>query len=309
MSLSAEDSKKVGGSDAAALVGLNPYATAIDVYRRIVEGYETPETAPMRRGILLEPVIREMYRLETGALLKGPRKLSHPQLDFIRANLDDVAVRGGCERVAEFKSASVHMAPRWGEGGDDVPEHYLPQTQWYMACAGIPFADLAVLIGGDELRIYELRADLEFQSLLFEAAERFWKDNVLKRVPPAVDASDSCAEWLATRFPRNGGGFVKADPEAERWAERLRAARASVEIAEAAEKEARNHLIEVIGEADGLEGETFRITHKLVKGRAKTDWEAIAREAHVPASLVEKYTTIGAGYRRFTPKFAEDNKS
>jgi putative phage-type endonuclease len=302
--LSPEELKLVGGSDVSALVGLNPYKTAHDVFARIVLGREDPETKAMRRGTLMEPVIRELAREEFGLEFVGPRKYRHAP--FLRASLDDVLVVSGEEQVAEFKSVGPFAAGEYGEQGtDEVPTHHLCQAQTYLWVSKMPQAHLFALVGVDDMRRYVIRPDSEFQAMLLEAAERFWVDNVLTGAPPAVDASESCARFLAERFPRNGGELLRAKPEAMRWVEQLRVSREAVKAAEEAESEARNHLVALIGDADGLQGDGWKVTHRLVKGRAKTDWEAVAMEAGAPNELIRKHTTIGAGYRRFLPKFQE----
>jgi putative phage-type endonuclease len=308
MSLTDEEKRLIGGSDVSALVGLNPYKTPVDVWRRIVEGYEVEETDAMMRGTLLEPVIREWYRRKTGALLRGPQKLSVAGKPWCRANLDDVVVRDEQEKVLECKSASIRVAHRWGIEADDAPEEYLAQTQFYMWAARIPFADLAVLIGGDDFRIFPLQADLEFQSLLVEAAERFWKDYVLTRRPPPVDSSESYAAWLASRHPKEAVPAIPANAEAHRWAIQLREARLKLEEAEARKSEATNALKALCGDAAGLVGDGWRVSWKRNKDGVATDWEAVVREAGVPQSLIQKHTAVKPGPRVFRPTFSNGDK-
>lgn len=298
MSLTPEELGLIGGSDAAAIAGVSRYRAPIDVYRRIVEHAEAPQTKAMERGTLLEPVIREMYRRETHAELLGPRSLRSEKFPFARASLDDVARFGGEERVAEFKSASLRTISTYGTEADGVPEEYLCQVNWYMAMAQLPVADLAVLLAGDELRVYTIEADAEVQGMLFDAAARFWTDHVLTRTPPPPDDSEPYARYLAARFPHSKGNMLTADAEAERWAQQLLSARRAAAAAENAEREARNHLVALIGEADGIEGANWRVTYRSNKGRATVDWQAVAFEAKVPKTLVEQYTTRKP-FRRF----------
>lgn len=301
--LSAEELKMIGGSDLGAIVGVDSYRTPLDVYLRIVEGVEQPDNKLFRRGNLMESVIRTMAAEDFNLTLLGPRKLKDSKRPYIRANLDDVNKGNDGEEVVEFKSVSFHAANKYGDGDDEVPESHILQCQLYMHENKSPRARLYALIGLDDLRQYVLTADVEIQSMVLEAVDRFWVDHVLKKVPPPVDGSKACAEWLAKRYPKNNGDFVKAGPEGEKWARVLRAARHAKEEAERQEQEAKNHLISAIADADGIEGEDFRITFKLVKGRAKTDFEAVCKEAHVPDELIRRHTAIGSGYRRFVPKF------
>ena len=304
--LSAEDLKLIGGSDAGVLVGMDKYRQPIDIFSRIVNGTETTQTKPMRRGILLEPVIRELFRDETQLELRGPRSLRSPRHAFARASLDDVAVRDGEEIVVEYKSANVRMLHEWGEPGtDEVPRQYLCQVQWYMAMSGMHSADLAALIGGDDLRIYEIDEDKELQEMLFDAAAKFWTDHVLTGIPPAPDASEGYARFLKARFPKETLPMIRADDVACEWARKLRDAEEALEMAEQAKEEARQALIATIGPASGLEGPDFRISYKQSKGRASTDWAAVCQESKVPQTLIDRHTKRSP-YRVFKPTWSKE---
>jgi len=293
MSLTKEDLLLIGGSDAAAIAGVSRYKTPLDIFRRIVEGHTTETTRPQRRGQLLEEPIRQMYREETGAKLLGPLSLRGT---FTRASLDDHTE----DRVVEIKSANIRQAHEWGElGTDEVPTDYLVQVQWYMRHARKEMADLVVLLGGDELRVYPIRADVEMQEMLWEAAERFWKDHVLPKRPPEIDDTQACHDWLTARFPRDVGPVVPSTPDAELWAHRLFTARANLDEAEALEREARNHLQALIGDAAGMVGSGWRISWKGTKPRTSVDWEAVALAAGASMDLIAQHTTTKPGPRVF----------
>jgi putative phage-type endonuclease len=71
----------IGGSDIAAILGLSPWRTPLDVYRDKVDGAEQPETEAMRWGRLLEDVIAREYAVRAGvriqrAIASGQLRLS-----------------------------------------------------------------------------------------------------------------------------------------------------------------------------------------------------------------------------------------
>lgn len=310
MSLSPEQKKlrKQGifGSEIAAVLGLSPYATPLDVWRSKVEGLEIEETAPMKRGRILEPAIADWYAEDTGAVLSEVGTLVHPTRKLIGATPDRIARFDDHAKVLEIKSANSRMADKWGEAGtDDVPQHYIPQVQLEMGCAGLPLADLAVLIGGDDFRIYHLAFDPELFGMMADAAEKFWVDHVKTGIPPPLDGSDSCADWLKAKYPADRAPILNAPPEAAQWAEQLRNAKVLSAQAEAQEKEARNQLVAMIGDAAGIKGDGWSISYKKGKGRESIDWKAVAAEAGVSAALIQRHTKT-TEFRTFRPTFKGD---
>jgi putative phage-type endonuclease len=300
MSLTSEELKLIGGSDAAAIAGVHPWKKPIDVWRRIVEGHQTETTPAMKRGIRLEPVIREMFQEETGLKLLGPRSLRSPKYDWLRASLDDVADNGDLE-VVEFKSVNARQAYRYGEGPDELPDEHLCQVQFYLGVTGWHLAHLAALIGGDELRHYRLIADHDLQRVLFEACSKFWVDHIKTQRPPPVDGSESYSEWIDEHFSNKRPEFIRADLRATQLALEYQAACDSAKAHEERARAARQQLEIIIGDASGLEGDFGRISFKRNKDSAKIDWAGLAANLNPPPELVQKYTVIKPGPRVFKP--------
>jgi predicted phage-related endonuclease len=187
-----------------------------------------------------------------------------------------------------------------------VPPYALLQVQWELLILGqtmgIRRAVVAAPLDGDLVE-YVIDADEELQARLVEEAERFWRDHVERRVPPAPDASPSYGEWLKRRFPKSDEQFLLADAEAVLAAEQLKKAREAKRAAEEAEERARQVLEMKIGESAGLIGPDFRVSWKLAKGRPVVDWKALCMELQVPPAVVERHTKR-APYRVFRPQFA-----
>jgi predicted phage-related endonuclease len=90
------------------------------------------------------------------------------------------------------KTANSFSTGNWGEAGtDQVPMSYLCQCIWYMAITQIKRADLAVLFGNSDFRIYQITQDQALENLVLEKAITFWEDYVLKDIaPPASNQAD-----------------------------------------------------------------------------------------------------------------------
>lgn len=296
----------IGGSEIGAVAGLSPYAGPIDVWRAKVEGYSLEETKPMKRGRILEPALADWYAEDTGALLEVAPTLRHPTSAVALATPDRFASLAGERWVLELKTANFRTLHQWGEAGtDEVPQHYLAQVAWEMACADLERADLAVLIAGDDFRVYRIQRDREMEAMLLEEAERFWKDYVLTRTPPPIDGSASCADWLAEKYPTHRAPLLEATPEAEHLALELRRARDTGERWESEAQQLRNQLQALIGDAEGVTGSFGRITWKQSKGRTVIDWEAVAKAAGASSDLIKQFTTTKPGPRVFRPTWKE----
>lgn len=301
MSLTKEELQLIGGSDAAAIAGESPWKKPIDVWRRIVEGFETPDNPAMRRGRMLEPIIRQMFAEETGMTLLGPRSLRSEKHDWLRASLDDVASVSGEQQVVEFKSVNARQAQRYGEGPDDLPEEHICQVQFYLAVTGWDLAHLAALVGVDELRHYRLIADHDLQRVLFEACERFWVDYVKTKRPPPVDGSNSYSEWIDSHFSDRRPQFISANADAERLMVEYYNACQAFDETDERKRLLRQQLELIIGDAAGLEGQMGRITFKRSKDSAKIDWAGLASNLNIPDELKQKYTIVKPGPRVFRP--------
>ena len=93
----------------------------------------------------------------------------------------------------ECKTANHYSQSEWGEAGTDaIPLPYLCQCLWYLGITNLSEIDVAVLLGGSDLRIYTKTRDIELESLIFEKATLFWTEHVQKDIPPKPQSIDDC---------------------------------------------------------------------------------------------------------------------
>ena len=165
-------SKGIGGSDVGAVCGISPWRTPLQVWEA-KRGLSAPQedNPAMFWGRTLEPVIRQKYSDETGRTVQVPTLIiTHHEYPWMLGNLDGVTPD---DRVVEIKTAGYPTG--WGEPGtDQVPMPFLFQVQWYMAITGYAVADIPVLIGGRDFRIYEVPEDAELQEMIIERCREFW---------------------------------------------------------------------------------------------------------------------------------------
>lgn len=180
--------KGLGGSDIAAIFNfsewMTPYGLFEDKTTEEIKEQDINEAAYW--GNLHEPIILNEYNQKTGRRAKKPKDMIwSKEYPFLFANLDGIT---DCGRVVEIKTS--RFSDEWGEeGSDNVPQAYILQVQHYMLVTGAQFADIAVLIGGSDFRLYEVCADKELQSIIIDKAKQFWQ-MVLDKTPPEFTSVD-----------------------------------------------------------------------------------------------------------------------
>ncbi len=196
--------RKVGGTDISKLLGMNPYGGPREVWERIVNKVDVPLNDSMRRGLSVEPRIRDLsvrtYGLE---LEEHPGIVQSPQHIFATASPDDFGSHNGSRVLLEYKSVTEWAAKKWGDldYSDAVPEHYHLQVRWNLGVCGIERALLIAAFGADVpgendappdfvikwTRIYEFHRDRDIEARLFKVGEFFWEQYVVPQIPPPAD--------------------------------------------------------------------------------------------------------------------------
>lgn len=265
----------LGGSDIATLFGINPYSTKLELYlQKRGEIEPTADTRLTRTGRAMEGVIAVMVAEREGAKLrKVNRTLRHQRHDFLIAHIDRDFV--GIRKGLEIKNVSPRMAYLWGKDGqqDAVAEHYLPQPHHYMLVMDYPLFDVAAYFGGDDLRIYPMERDPEMDELIIDAASEFWHNHVLAGVPPEPDFEHSSTLPMLRRlYPGTNGRTVIAselDEALLHWWMVAEDAAAKAHQYEVVAEQAKNHLLEAMGEAAVLKLDGKRaMVRKVIKKRA-----------------------------------------
>ena len=289
----------IGGSDVAAILGLSKWATPLQVYRqKRGELDDQPDNPAMRWGRYLEPVVRQAYADETGNEVRVLGDMvRHPLHEFMVANLDGfIEPASGPRRVFEAKTART--AEGWGEpGSDQIPQPYLLQVQHYMAVTGFVVADVAVLVGGSDFRIYEVPEDRELQEMLVDAEAEFWGRVQRGDPPEPVTVADAVARWGRS----SRADIVMADEATLQAVQTLRAASDSIKAAEAIEEAAKAIVMKALGECDTLVDAT---------GKALVTWRASAAPQRFDAAsfraahpdLHAQFLKTGEPSRRFLLK-------
>jgi predicted phage-related endonuclease len=153
----------------------------------------------------------------------------------------------------------------------------------------------------NDFRIYRLKRDMELEDAILSRCTEFWNRYVVGSEEPAIDGSDGCAQYLATKYPMNRLPLIGANEEAEQLLKDLFAIKDQVKSDEAIQTEYENRLKAIIGEAEGIQGICGKVLWRKNKDSEKVEWEAVARALSAPADLIAQHTIIKPGPRVFRP--------
>ena len=274
----------IGGSDIAAIAGLSPWKSPLDVYYDKVDpviDYEDAlpvgKTASLYWGTVMEDAIGKAYTKLTGRkICHYNRMLVHPDHHYFIGDVDFLAYCEDGSRPAKPKGEIVtdlgieiktcrYPSEDWGEAGtDEVPMYYDCQCQWYMSLIpSIMRFDLVVLFGGSELRIYTIHRDDAIIARLAEIGKQFWNNNVLPQLPPPPRSLDE----VRMAFPTTTGRSMIASVELEQAVAEYATISAQRKAIEDREVEIKNKIAIAMADADllTLPDETILVTFKEEK--------------------------------------------
>lgn len=283
-----ERRKGIGGSDVAAIMGLSAYRTPYQVWLDKVQGIsdDISEKPAVVWGNILEHIIGEYYasqhpdrsvRRVNGMMRSIARPWAQASLDY---EVRDPDLGWG---VLEVKTAGWRREDDWSDG---VPIYYATQVAHYLSVSGRPFADVAVLIAGQDYREYRVMRDEEDVETVNRAVDEFWHGNVESGVAPDVDAPDN--RYVFEAHPEPGEGYVEVSEDKtadllNRWV----SAKADLDYAKERVEELSAKLKGVIGDNRGLEVSTGRLTWNRFE-RSSFDTKRFRAEH---PELVKAYTT------------------
>lgn len=189
----------LGGSDAGAVCGLNPYSSPMNVYRdktcETVEDKEDKEA--VRQGHDLEDYVAQRFMEATGLKVRRSnymyRSIAHP---FMIADIDRVV--SGEDAGLECKTVNAYGEDKWKDG--KIPLHYVMQCFHYMAVTGKRAWYIAAVVLGRDFICRKIEWDDELIGRLIRTEQDFWEEHVQKRILPDPDGSRACDEVLEQYF-------------------------------------------------------------------------------------------------------------
>lgn len=183
--------KYIGSSDIGAILGLNPWRNAKDVYLDKVYGKdpalirgELSEAAEI--GNALEPPLVRWGADKVGVKLMEPlsRENTKGNCGCQHDGLSEDYMQG-----FEAKTAGIvyaHMkSHQWGdEGTNQIPETYLLQATHQLYVGDLEVVHVPALIGGRGRLLYRVNRNEDLIKVVSETAEEFWQKYIARQVEP-----------------------------------------------------------------------------------------------------------------------------
>jgi len=256
--------KHIGSSDTSAILGLNPWKTAYDVWLektgQLEEGKgfignESTDIGSMIENGLLDwaaeqtglKILKNQYRVHGGGILSA----THDALAINKA--------WGYEAKTAGIVRGFAIKDQWGEeGSDQIPEYYIIQCQHQMAVSDLELVHVPALIGGRGRVPYVIQRNEELIRYILEKCQEFWEVSVIGGIEPAGLPNLDIAK-IRIRTP--GKTISLSDATiVSKWRE----AKDKEKAAKAAVEESERELYAAIGDAEIAESTVGNITIKEV---------------------------------------------
>lgn len=261
----------LGGSDAAAVLGVNPYASPYSLWaEKTGRVPEKPDNEAMRLGRDLEDYVVRRWQEKTGKKTRRVNAMLYdPAIPFAHANIDRRVV--GENAGLECKTTSVLNLKQFK--GGEYPESYYAQCLHYMAVTGAARWYLAVLVMNKGLLCFTVERDEAEISALLRQEEAFWQ-LVQSDTPPEPDGTGATENALRGVFPGGGAAIELTGQEA--LFERYAALTAQKSDTEAELAQIKQTLMAQLGNAEGATCGDWSVRWKT-QTRRSLDVEALQR--------------------------------
>jgi putative phage-type endonuclease len=192
----------IGGSDASAIVGANPYKTNIELFEEKTGRSIPPDISDkpyVQYGHQAEPLIRGLFALDYPQYQVAYhewRVLQNLTYPFLQASLDGELIdANGRKGILEIKTTNILQSMQREKWNEQIPQNYYIQVLHYLLVTGYEFVVLrAHLISawGNDVRTQvkhyfiereEVQEDLDF---LLQEEIKFWKYVESGRKPPLI---------------------------------------------------------------------------------------------------------------------------
>lgn len=292
----------IGSSEVASIVGLNPWETPYQLWRRKV-GLDAPkqENFAMKAGHYLEDAVSLFWQDETGQQVikssAGDWLIRDDERPYLQVSPDrtywlrDMPHSNDNKGILEIKTTQKSIDE------DDIPKHWFVQVQYQLGVAGYQHGSLAWLTQGRVFGYKDLAFVPDFFAWLVEEVDKFWVDNIQgKQEPTAANVQD-----ILLKYNRHTDGkIVEVNDEIFAAYQDLKAVKDELSAIEERKAALEEKIKLGFGDAEAISyaGQTLA-TWKAPKPSNKFDAKAF-QAAH--PDLAKEFTFPTQGARRFLLK-------
>lgn len=282
----------VGGSEIAALFGEHAQLTRWELWhvkKGLLPAADLSDNDRVFWGSILEPAIAQGIAAKTGWKIRKVRRYHSCLPDLgLGASLDfEIVAHDRGAGVLEIKTADWLVAKRWEDGSP--PLAYELQLQSYMGCTGRKWGVMGVLVGGNDLRLFEYERRPKTIEIIRKEVAEFWR-SIAENKPPKPDFardSEAVVKLYSTVTEGKVVDLSGSNRLPELIADYLRGG-AEEKSGKATREAARAEIFSVIGDAEVATCGSFRIAAGSVA--AKPD-------RLITADMVGQTLKGKAGYR------------
>jgi putative phage-type endonuclease len=284
----------IGGSDVAALVGLDKYRGQRHVFEEKHGRYAARETEAMDIGREIEDFIARLFSKRSATpIATPPGTLAHVDHPWALVNIDRYALwddelpATDMRNIAgpvECKNRSEYQLEEWEDGVPDAPAL---QCHWGMAVGGFDVGYVAALVGGNKLRWHMVRRDEEMIGHLLEFCGQWYERHIVEGFPPPVDGLEATKDLLGRLYEVAPEAIAEVDL---RKARELRKERAELD---AQIKELTRRKTAVENEMRDTAG-----TAEIARVGAATAWTWKANGNFSESDFREQYPDLAAQYTK-----------
>lgn len=264
---------RIGSSEVAALLSLDPYKTAFEVWQSKVLPPTDNAKPHQTWGLDLEPAILAHHVRSKGYELLPPiGSLAHPTLPLV-CTPDALAKAKSVVLDLQAKNDQGHGQIEWGEPGtDDAPLIYVAQVTVELGVLratghDVSHGEIVVSLRGAPPVAYRVDFDAELFGQIAEVCAK-WKRDHLDTLNPPDGNPLEVAEYVKRRWAKHGETMLQPTPELVALAREVARLRKEKKVLEEVTlPEVESALKAAIGDAAGIAGVC---TWKLQKGSEYT---------------------------------------
>nr|DAS93063.1 MAG TPA: Exonuclease [Caudoviricetes sp.] len=292
----------IGSSEVATIVGLNPWETPYQLWRRKV-GLDAPkqENFAMKAGHYLEDAVSLFWQDETGQQVikssAGDWLIRDDERPYLQVSPDRTYWLADMPHSNENKGILECKTTQMTIDEDDIPKHWFVQVQYQLGVAGYQHGSLAWLTQGRNFGYKDLAFVPDFFAWLVEEVDKFWVDNIqAKQEPTAANVQD-----ILLKYNRHTDGkIVEVNDEIFAAYQELKEVRDELSAIEEKKAALEEKIKLGFGDAEAIsyDGQTLA-TWKAPKPSNKFDAKAFTA-AH--PDLAKEFTFPTQGARRFLLK-------